>query len=341
MMHEQIGGVPQASTGQARRYRRVASLGRIGPALLVAALTAAGMARLAASPVPLGPEALDALYTRPLPPPPSPMRVYHLGHSLVGRDMPAMLAQLAGEGHGYESQLGWGATLKAHWGDDTIAGHAEENAHPRFRPAAEAVDSGDYDAVVLTEMVEIRAALRYHDSPAYLRRWAGRVLEARPDARVFLYETWHELDDPEGWLSRLDRDSRRYWEGELLAGAQAPGDLSQPVHVIPAGQVMARFARAVAELGGVEGVADASDLFADTIHVNDLGAYLVALTHYAVLYQRSPVGLPRQLLRADGTPADAPGPETARLMQQAVWEVVTGYPKTGVPQATAGGATDG
>ena len=27
-------------------------------------------------------------------------------------------AQLAGARHGYESQLGWGATLKAHWGDD-------------------------------------------------------------------------------------------------------------------------------------------------------------------------------------------------------------------------------
>ena len=154
------------------------------------------------------------------------MRVYHLGHSLVGRDMPAMLAQLAGEGHRYESQLGWGATLKAHWGDDTVAGFAEENAHPRFRAAREAADSADYDAVVLTEMVEIRDAIRYHDSPAYLRRWADRILGARPDARVFLFETWHPLDDPEGWLNRLDRDLGRYWEGELLARAQADGELA-------------------------------------------------------------------------------------------------------------------
>ena len=32
-------------------------------------------------------------------------------------------------------------------------------------------------------------------------------------------------------------------------------------------------------------------------------AYLVALTHYAVLYRQSPVGLPHALSRADGTPA--------------------------------------
>ena len=40
----------------------------------------------------------EALYARPLPQPEGPMRVYHLGHSLVGRDMPAMLEQLAGPG---------------------------------------------------------------------------------------------------------------------------------------------------------------------------------------------------------------------------------------------------
>jgi hypothetical protein len=256
--------------------------------------------------------------------------------------MPAMLVQLTGHGHRYESQLGWGTTLKAHWGDDTIAGFAEENAHPRHRVAADAVDSGDYDAVVMTEMVEIRSAIRYHDSPDYLHRWAKRALAANPDTRVFLYETWHQIDDPEGWLTRLDRDLDRYWEGELLARAQATRDLPKPIHVIPAGQVLARFARAVAEHGGLEDVASERDLFAreaagslDTIHVNDLGAYLVALTHYAVLYQRSPVGLPHRLLRANGTRAQAAAPETARLMQEVVWEVVTSYPKTGVPQAGA------
>ena len=113
-------------------------------------------------------------------------------------------------------------------------------------------------------------------------------------------------------------------------------NLPTAVRVIPAGQVLARFVRTVDARGGVDGVSGARDLFRDTIHLNDLGAYLVALTHYAVLYRRSPIGLPRQLLRADGTAADAPAAETARLMQEVVWDVVTEYPKTGVPQAEAG-----
>ena len=57
----------------------------------------------------------------------------------------------------------------------------------------------------------------------------------------------------------------------------------------------------------------------------------MALTHYAVLYGKSPVGLPRELLRADGSPAVAPSPELARRMQEIVWEVVTSIRETGVP----------
>jgi len=54
------------------------------------------------------------------------------------------------------------------------------------------------------------------------------------------------------------------------------------------------------------------------------------LTHFAVLFGRSPVGLPSALLRADGTPAQAPLTETTELMQTVVWQVVTSTPLTGV-----------
>lgn len=53
----------------------------------------------------------------------------------------------------------------------------------------------------------------------------------------------------------------------------------------------------------------------------------MALTHYAVLYGKSPVGLPHELKRADGSPATAPSPELARRMQEIVWEVVTRIPR--------------
>ncbi|MES2915819.1 MAG: hypothetical protein V4753_11930 [Pseudomonadota bacterium] len=264
-----------------------------------------------------------------VPAPQKPLTVFHLGHSLVNRDMPAMLAQLAPRGHAYDSQLGWGTTLQAHWGDAPINGFTAENAHPRFRPAREAVQSGDYDAIVLTEMVEIRASIRYYDSPVYLARWATEAVQARPDVRLYLYETWHQLDDPEGWLERIDRDHERYWLSRVLGPALENVPEGTQMFLLPAGPVLAAFVRSVEAKGGVGNVRDRTDLFAraedgtlDVIHLNDIGNYLVALTHYAVLYQQTTVGLPHALTRADGSTAVAPEPEVARLMQQVTDSVV-------------------
>ncbi len=275
--------------------------------------------------------------TTPLTPPVAPLNVFHLGHSLVGHDMPAMLAQLAGAGHDYASQLGWGASMRDHWEPAVaINGFEAMNGHGRYRDATRAIGSGDFDAVILTEMVEISDAIRYHASADYLSRWADLAHAANPATRIYLYETWHWLDDPEGWLTRLDTDLEQAWEADILAPA-IRANPDRPIHLIPAGQVLARFVRAVQAAGGVDAIVGPADLFGtdpagkpDPIHMGDLGNYLVALTHYAVLYHRSPLGLPHALTRADGTPATGPGAEAARLMQDTVWNVVTALPRTGV-----------
>ncbi|MFC6711560.1 hypothetical protein [Paracoccus cavernae] len=40
--------------------------------------------------------------------------------------------------------------------------------------------------------------------------------------------------------------------------------------------------------------------------------------------------MPFALMRADGTPAAAPEPETAALMQQIAWDVARSNPLTGI-----------
>ena len=301
------------------------------------ALGAAGWMATKA-PAKLNPQELAALYETPLTAPSGPMHVYHLGHSLVGRDMPAMLAQLAG--HSHASQLGWGTPLKAHWeSSEPIQGFETENAHPHYQDAKSALSSGAFDAFVLTEMVEIEAAIDYYDAPLYVEKWVQAARDGNPQIRTYLYESWHAIDDPIGWMARLESDPERYWEGVLIAQAMAGLETSEPVYVIPVGRVMAEFVRRIEASNGVDGVTSREDLFArmedgslDPIHVNDLGAYLVALTHYAVLYHRSPEGLASELNRADGSVADAPGAELATLMQSTVWDVVSQLPVTGIPQ---------
>ena len=154
----------------------------------------------------------SALYVNP-PAIEAPKAVYHLGHSLVGRDMPAMLAQLGG--HSWNSQLGWGASLMNHWTGE-VPGFAEENRPPAFRDAKEALESGAYPVVVLTEMVELRDAIRWHSSADHLAKWALRAKAANPEVRVYLYETWHRLDDPSGWEARVKSDLAALWEAQVL-----------------------------------------------------------------------------------------------------------------------------
>ncbi|MEM9095984.1 MAG: hypothetical protein AAGC62_13520, partial [Pseudomonadota bacterium] len=73
-------------------------------------------------------QAIDRLYSTKLEPVTQPLTTFHLGHSLVGRDMPAMVAQLAMAGHSYKSQLGWGTSMREHFEPDmTINGFDVEN----------------------------------------------------------------------------------------------------------------------------------------------------------------------------------------------------------------------
>lgn len=313
----------------------------LGFALLAgAALT--GVARFAWGP----PQRLDAAsfaarYGPPLPAPDKGLSVFHLGHSLKGPDIPVFLTQMAEaagfSGHRYNSQLGWGASLRDHWqGGNALAGFEDMNSAPAWADPRLALGSGGHDVLVLTEMVELKDAIRWHDSSVHLALWAAHSREARPDLRIYLYESWHDLSVSEGWLERLETDPERLWEGTILAEAMAQPDTGT-VYVIPAGRVMAALVRHVEGQGGVRGMTDRTDLFArnpdgtlDTIHINDLGAYLVALVHFAVIYQRSPVGLPHMLTRADGTPATAPDPALAATMQDIVWSVVRALPVTGL-----------
>ncbi len=307
-------------------FRRKSALG------LFVLLPACGLLTGFCTPKPIDVAAFIALYAEPLPPADPPLQVYHLGHSLVGRDMPVMLAQLAGDGHVFHSQLGWGANLKEHWEPNIpVNGYVEENFHSQHRNPHEALAAGSYDAVVLTEALPIEIAIRYHSPADYLRRFAALAWEGDPKTKIYFYETWHSIDGEDDWFMRVDRDLGLYWEGEILRRTLAYDGMDQPIYVIPGGQVMAAMAREIEARGGVGPLAGRDDLFSDNIHFSDYGAYLIALTHYAVLYRRSPVGLPHALTKLDGSPAEDPGPEAARLMQDVVWRVVRTYAPTGVP----------
>jgi hypothetical protein len=319
--------------GKVIRHSRVRRAILAGAACTLAGF---GLARWL-GPKRLSADAFAARYAVPLTAPRQGLSVYHLGHSLVGRDMPVMLDQLAQAAgfvaHHHASQLGWGTSLDQHRAGD-ISGFEQENAHVQHLPAKSLGQAG-YDAVIFTEMVEIRDAIRYHDSGAALAHWAQLARRGNPDARLYLYETWHRLDDPEGWLARIDSDLAQAWQDALMRVAMADPAVGT-IYLIPGGQVLAAAVRAI-EAGKVPGLTRREDLFAkaadgtvDPIHLNDLGAYIIALTHFAVLYHRSPQGLPHDLSLANGQLATALPQAAVLPLQRLVWQVVSGYALTGV-----------
>lgn len=310
-----------------------------GSGALLLLLSACGLVRCTPDPLPRA--EFEALYIDALTPPEKGLRVFHLGHSLVNRNMPDMVRQFAaakGLDHRYESQIGWGTPLKSHWEPkEEIFGYEKENAHPRFRDVKEALRSGDYDSFVMTEMVEIKDAIDYFDSAEYLHKFASLAREGRSDTRVYLYESWHMVDDPEGWRMRLEKDRARYWEDGILRPALNYDSPPLPIYVIPVGQVFAEIARQIeaGKLAGISRVealfADAEDGSLDPIHVNALGNYIAALTHFAVLYHQNPQGLEGQVrLFDENTLFSVPSEELNRQLQRIVWEVVTSDPLTGL-----------
>lgn len=69
-------------------------------------------------------------------------------------------------------------------------------------------------------------------------------------------------------------------------------------------------------------------MFADDIHVNDTLRYFAACIHYAVLFEKSPVGLPGELQHLDGRPFVKLSNEMALILQRLARQTVVDYQTT-------------
>ena len=260
--------------------------------------------------------------------------VLFVGHSLVSWTLPDMLrdaARGAGGRGRVDAQIINGAPLAWSW---------EHSAEAEGVDARAVLPRGDYEILVLTEAVPLDNHLRWSDTNGYAKRFYDLAADANPNARVHLYESWHDIrsgagvdieyDDGDGvpWRTRIDQDLPK-WESVVdhVNAERAPG---QPeMLLVPAGQAMARMHDEIAR-GAVPGLGSIAELFSDDIHPNDLGFYFVAMVHYAALYGRSPAGLKRALRSRHGTPYAAPSAALAAAMQRIAWETVCAYPRSGV-----------
>jgi hypothetical protein len=201
---------------------------------------------------------------------------------------------------------------------------------------------GDFSVLVLTERVSLSGTMPWHHSEREALRWAAHAWQngnGGSGAATLLYATWVSRDtgpdapnpwkDPEGHIAWRDRLPLEYARGLAIrdhANAGLP-DGAPPVRMIPGPPFMAALHDAVAA-GAAPGIATMDALFVDDIHLSPLGAYAVALLHYAVIYGRDPRALPPR--PAPGAPADA---ATDGFLRGLAWTVATTLPETGLAGA--------
>lgn len=217
--------------------------------------------------------------------------------------------------------------------DSTIV---DEGSHKyRFFDNKNGLPSGQYTDLVMTESVP-----RYYgegwgnieDTYRYVDSFYNYARKFNPDIKPYLYEVWHCINSgtPAGcahekatkpFRERLTFDLAM-WESVVdKFNSKNP---SQKMQLIPVGQALGNLYDAI-ERKKVPGINSMRDFFTDDIHVNDTLRYFNACVHYAVLFDRSPIGLTNEPKRLNGEPFVIISKEMAGILQSIAWESVQKY----------------
>lgn len=262
---------------------------------------------------------------------PPGQRVFFAGHSLL-MYMPPILKEMTDH-----------AKVKGHTlaGTQSIGGsyvirHWElPDAKNTVKPA---LKSGNVDVLLL--------------SPIYLpdkgiEKLAALGVEHNPAIRVTVQEFWIPYDDPTVLKAGagpkvVNRDSRTMDE---LRAMHAPYFKSmddhvralntklgrQALYVVPAGQAVMALREKIIQ-GAAPGIVKQSELFTDALgHARPPVQVLATYCHFAVMYRRSPVGLPVPTALSKLPEAE----KLNRLLQELAWDAATKHPLSGVTDVAA------
>jgi hypothetical protein len=185
-----------------------------------------------------------------------------------------------------------------------------------------------------------------------IEKFAALALEKNPKIRITVQEIWLWRDTYEqiGNLKTPKIFDYNAGTGAELRELHAPlfksidehiAELNQKfgkqvLFIVPTGQAVIALRERI--IAGKAGMLKAqSELFRDRIgHPTVPLQVLVAYCHYAVIYRRSPVGLPMpEILATDKKKWDN---ATVRVLQEVAWEAVTQHPQSGVRDTGAAGS---
>jgi len=253
-------------------------------------------------------------------------RVFTAGHSFHVF-MPNLLRELAAAADIKEhTQVGvqslGGSRVVQHW-----------NLPDEKNKAKQALTEGKVDVLTLSPI--------FHPDEG-IDRFTELALKHNPDVRVTVQAFWlpydvYDVNYQKKRPEKVDRNSRtademrkihaeyfRTVDEQVQALNKQHG--KTVVYVVPVGQA-AILLREKIIAGAVPGLQTQEELFSDAIgHARPPLQALTAYCHYAVIYRRSPVGLPMPSVLKNAK-ADE---QLNRLLQELAWEAVVNHPLSGV-----------
>jgi hypothetical protein len=171
--------------------------------------------------------------------------------------------------------------------------------------------------------------------------FARFALEHNPDIRIALQVSWLQFDEPGprspakvDWSAATGADLRKkhaaYFKNSADQVEATNKQLGKPVLLlVPVGQATIALREKIIA-GQVPGLTQQADLFSDHIgHAREPLKVLLAYCHFAVIYRRSPVGLPMPKLLTQAKNPDW-DEKLNRQLQELAWEAVIHEPLSGV-----------
>jgi hypothetical protein len=255
------------------------------------------------------------------------LRVFTCGHSFHVWVAPLLteLAKSAGiAGHEVAgvSSIG-GSTVLKHW---EVAD--EKNL------AKKTLREGEADVLTLAPI--------WLPDPG-IENFARLAVEGKPEIRITVQEYWMPNDEyvpvyPLQTKKKVDhnatsltalRKAQEQYDRDIEAHLRdLNGNLGrQAMFVVPVGRAVVELRERIAA-GKAPGIASQAELFRDSWgHPTEPIKALSAYCHFAVIYRRSPVGLPKPSVLAKNPAWDD---ALNRLLQELAWEAVTEEPMSGV-----------
>ena len=137
------------------------------------------------------------------------------------------------------------------------------------------------------------------------------ALPKSPDVQVYVYARWPRQgkdDFDTAWLKKYTggwdgtNETKDYFERLTLELRKAYPKFKKPILMVPVGHVLYELNQRM-KAGEVPGYKQIKEVFADDIHLNNVGSYVVGCTYFATLYRQEPEGAFLGTVQGDGPEA--------------------------------------